>query len=172
MEPKFYTVKGTLERCSKQDFFDKEGNFLQDKLFFRKDYWTKKFIGYYRTPMDYPLAMSDLTNALIKKYDISALEDLLNHGLLYKLSAAHHEMDFHFTLYIKTAFEADLFFRDNLLIYNTCYYNIDSKGIVTGPNNITEFDDPNKIRERVQKQSILVLSKKQLFEPYKMSVAS
>lgn len=172
MEPKFYTVKGTLERCSKQDFFDNHGIFLQDKLFFQKDYWNRNFIGFYRTPSDSDFGMPKPMDALLKEHSIKELDDLLRFGLLYKLSAAHHETDFHFTLYIKTAFETDLFFRDNLLIYNTCYYNIDTKGIVTGPNYITEFDNPDKIRERVEKQSILILSRKQLFEPYKMDKAS
>jgi len=172
MDIKFYMIKGTLERAVRQDFFDNEGYFLEDKIFFQKDYITKKFTTLFRTPTDYPFGMKDAEYFKVKKYHSDLIDDLLRHALLYKLSTNNHELDFHFNLYIKTATYTDIFHRDLLLKMHTTYYNMETNGTVTGPFFINEFDKPEQIQNRLEKGMIYILSKKQLFEPITLSKAS
>lgn len=169
MEIKFYLIKGTLVRAVRQDFFDNEGYFLEDKIFFQKDYFTKKFIKMYKTPIDYKWGMKDALYYKLKKYSCNEIEDLLRYSLLYKLSSNHNELDFHFNLYIKTASYTDLFYNDLQLRLNTTYYKMDINGTVSGPFYISTLDDPNKIQGQLENGLVLILSRKQLFEPIQFS---
>jgi len=157
MDVKFYSIRGTLVRAVRQDFFDNKGYFLEDKIFFQKDYMTKKFTTLFKVPSDFPCMEKDKEYYKLKKYYSDEIDDLIRNQLLYKLSTNHHELDFHFNLFIKTATYTDMFHRDLLLKMNTTYYNMDPNGTVTGPYFTSEFDNPEQIQKRLEKGLILIL---------------
>ena len=171
METKFYKIKGTLERASRSDFYDNQGYFLEGKLFFQKDYWSQKIETIYTCPDDYPLATKSKDYFILKNHLTKTIDDLLQHGLLFKLSSLHREVDFHFNLFIKSANFEDFFWKENQLKINTCFYTM-INNIYDGPKFINEFDDPEKILNRINQGTIYVLTKKQTFEPITISKAS
>ena len=172
MKTQFYIIKGTLARCSREDLITADGTFIENKLFFLRDFITREFKHTYRLQCSTPIHKSELDVA-IDKYMSDEINYLLQGNLIYKLSQLNHELDFSFQMYVKTATMFDLFYCPNHLKINTVYYNRYPNGTIDlTPSEITEYDDPKLFLEKIEKGFIVVPSKKQLFEPYKIQKAS
>ena len=171
-KPKFYTIKASLVRCSRQDFFDSEGFFLENKLFFIKDYVTKEFVSHYVLPMDFTKNLTDRDSLLSKKYTVGEINNMLRHGLIYKIVETSNVLDFNFSMYIRTANEFDLFYNFKNLQQNVTYYNINYQGMVSGPFHITSFTKIEEIKKLMDQGLVLVPNHKQKFEQITLAKAS
>lgn len=172
MEIQYLRIKATLERCSREDLVTASGNFIENKVFFLKDYNSREFNKTYRI-LNVNSMFKDELQLAIEKYQMNEVNFLLQNNLIYKISQVNHQLDYHFLLYIKTAIEFDLFESPKHLKINTLYYNQhpDGKHDLV-PNFITEQDIPSDFFERMQRGKIWVPTKKQHFEPYKIQKAS
>jgi hypothetical protein len=167
MKIDFFTLKATLERCSNQDIYDKNGYFKENLSIFLKDNLKQKFIGFYKVPNDYPLMLADEDYWKTKSYWNTEISALLYFGQLFKLSLTHRDVDFHFNLVVKTAIQTDFFDVLKNLKYNLQYYLKSDDGYsIIGPYTLNYEMKDSKILELIEKRKIFILSTKQTFEPY------
>lgn len=160
----FFKVKGTLIQASHSDFFDRNGEFIEEKIFFIKDYITREFTSTYKIS-SINSQHKDVIQLALENYVKQEVSFLLKNKLVYKLSENHHELDYHFELVLKTADFYDLFFNSNWLKVNSCYYIMNkASSLLTGPYFLNENDDKAKMGQYIAQEIIYVPIKKQLFE--------
>lgn len=165
MENKFYQIKVSVVPVSWNDCLT--GDLFQSgKTFFRKDQFTGKFIGMYHLPDDSPIWMKDEINQAIKAYQRDELKLLLQKQLLFKVSENPHDFEQSFMCYIKTPSIDDFMQTPNYLKENLIYW-VMNVGQVTGPFYTKKDDDPERYIKMWQNGNLMVLSRKQLFEPCK-----
>lgn len=172
MEIKYYSIRGTLTKCSKEDFFQK-GRIIENTTYYIKDESTLKFKGRFLIDSIYYNYKSSSDYEIIEKYYLNQINYLMSKNLIFKLQESYDNLKLNFKMYLQTALEFDIFYGStNHLIFNTTYYCITSKNQILGPFKINENHSGAKFREFLDKGLILVPTKKQTFEPIQLAKAS
>ncbi|WP_298119318.1 hypothetical protein [Flavobacterium sp.] len=172
METKYYSIRGTLARCYKEDFL-RNGKIIENATYYIKDESTFQFKGRYVINSIYYNEVTPGDDLLTEKYYLDQIDYLVSRSLVFKLQENYDSLKFNFNLYLQTATEFDVFYGStNHMILNTTYYCITPQNQILGPFMIKENHSGEKFREWLVKGLLLVPTKKQTFEPFKIAAAS
>jgi len=172
MEIKYYSIRGTLARCCKDDFF-RHGRIIENATYYIKDESTFQFKDRYVIDSIYHNSITPSDYQLTEKYYLEQIEYLTSRNLVFKLQENYDSLKYNFNLYLQTASEFDIYYGStNHMRINTTYYCITPQNQILGPFNIEEKHSGEKFRNFLQKGLLLVPTKKQTFELFKMAVAS
>ena len=172
METKYYSIRGTLTKCSKEDFFH-HGRIIENTTYYIKDETTLQFKDRYVIGSIYYNSITTSEYELTENYYLEQIEYLTSKNLVYKLQDNFDSEEHNFKLFLKTASEFDIYYGStNHMIINTTYYCITGQNKIVGPLIIKENHSGKKFREFLNKGLLLVPTKKQTFESIKIAVAS
>lgn len=173
MEIKYYSIRRTLVRCSKSDFFDTHGRILENTTYYIKDESTYQFKDRYFIGSIYGVSNDREDYRLTENYYLDQINYLLASNLIFKLTDNHNVQDYNFKLYLKSAESDDIFTATtDWLLFNKTYFCINSQNQIIGPMTIFPNHSGEEFRELLNKGLILVPLKKQTFEPFKLAAAS
>lgn len=172
METKYYSIRGTLAKCSTEDFFS-NGRIIENTTYYIKDEITCKFKDRYVIGSIYHNSIMPSEYQLKENYYLEQIEYLTTRHLVYKLEENYDNEAFNFKLYLKTASEFDIYYgATNHMILNTTYFCITNDNKIIGPLQIQEKHSGKKFRDSLEKGLLLVPTKKQSFEVFKIAAAS
>jgi hypothetical protein len=172
METKYYSIRSTFKKCSKEDFFQ-NGRIIENTTYYIKDETTLQFKDSYVIGSIYYNSITPSEYELTENYYLEEIEYLTTRNLVYKLDESFDLEAYNFRLYLKTASEFDIYYgATNHMIINTTYYCITGENKIVGPLKIEENHSGKKFRDFLNKGLLLVPTKKQTFETIKIAVAS
>lgn len=172
MEIKYYSIRGTLTRCSKEDFFQ-NGRIIENATYYIKDESTLLFKDRFVINEIYYDSVDSSDYKFLEKYYLKQIDYLTSKNLVYKLHDTYDNLKFNFKMYLQTATEFDIYYGStNHMIINTTYFCITAENKIIGPFQIHDNHSPEKFREFLDKGILLIPTKKQLFEPVINSKAS
>jgi hypothetical protein len=172
METKYYSIRGTLARCTKEDFFQ-HGKIIENATYYIKDESTFQFKDRYVIDSIYGNSIEPKDYELTEKYYLEQIEYLTSRNLVFKLQDNFDSLKYNFNLYLQTASEFDIYYGStNHLKINTTYYCITPQNQILGPFTIKDNHSGEKFRDFLVKGLLLVPTKKQTFELFKIAAAS
>lgn len=172
MDTKYYSIRGTLARCYKEDFF-RHGRIIENTTYYIKDESTFQFKDRYVIDSIYYNSITPSDYELTEKYYLEQIEYLTSRNLVFKLQQNYDSLKYNFNLYLQTATELDIYYGStNHMRINTTYYCINEHNQIVGPFTIEEKHSGLKFRDFLSKGFLLVPTKKQTFEPYRIAAAS
>lgn len=165
MKSTYFKVTEALIPAIKEDFIDQDGKFIEDKLFFLKNSKTDKFYSTYKVSnVNCHNCSNKQWQEMIEDYQIKEIDCLLNNNLIYKNTTTSSE-NIYYNLIIKQATIDDIIYSTKHLIINTTYYLYNETfNSITGPFSIKENDTLEVFTSYLNKETIYVFTKKQLFE--------
>ena len=167
MEIQYFNIIAGLELVSKIDIYDNECFFRENKIFYLKNYFSKKFICQWRLPED-DLVKSNHNELYfsVKKYSNLEIQEFLKYQLLFKISWEPTEFTEKIYLTVKTASFQNLIWCNYTLKINTLYYRMENHGYITGPYQVNNFTDLSELKQNIELGQIYIPTSKQNFEPY------
>lgn len=172
METKYYSIRGTLARCSKEDFFQ-HGKIIENSTYYIKDARTFQFKDKFVIGDIYYNSINPSDYELIEKYYLEQIKYLTSNNLVFKLQENFDSLKFNFHLFLQSALESDIYHGStNHLIINATYFCITPQNQIIGPFNIHDNHSGEKFRDFLNKGLLLVPTKKQTFERFQIAAAS
>jgi len=172
MDTKYYSIRGTLARCYKEDFF-RHGRIIENVTYYIKDESNFQFKDKYVIGSIYYNSITPSEYELTEKYYLEQIEYLTTRNLVFKLQENYDSLKYNFNLYLQTANEHDIYYGStNHMIINTTYYCITPHNQILGPFTIQDKHSGEKFRDFLAKGLLLVPTKKQTFELFKIAAAS
>jgi hypothetical protein len=145
-------IRAALEQASFEDCFLKNGNCIENKIYFVKHPITKEMYGYTKVEEgngNDPYYKKEIKTAFVL-------------GLLYILRSVNEKSNFVFKLILQQAENDDFFLSKVHLMENVIFYVDTMKG-VQGPFYTNHFT-PERINKGILQGNIYVPSKDQTFE--------
>ena len=162
----YYNIRACLVLANASDIYDSENYFFENKNFYMRDPFTKKFRQRFKIPNDFPWAKKDSAYYARKNYWINQISLMLFHNQLYKVVLPSLQKTEEIFLTVKTAVREDLFYNQKNILENTMYYKLCDNNATTGPYFATKFCDENEILQLLNEDKILIPTNRQLFEPF------
>lgn len=151
MENKTIAIRASLVRATKIDCFTRDEMPRENKLFFVKNFTGENFKGIYI------IGGNDM-------YYVNEVNQALQMGALYMLSADHCETNFCFKLLLRPAEDYDMFYNPTNVKENKIYY-VRNGDDVSGPYCMKNNADYQRVRKALNSGVIYVPCNNQPMEP-------